>query len=458
MPNGAHKELPNQKADVVILGGGLAGLAAAIHLSRAGLAVVCLEQRETIQHIVGESLDWSAPDLLAQLGLPMEELLSSGAATYKRHIVISDIDGKEEHYKPGPWLAKPPFNVEVRTMHLDRDHIHKALTKILARTDVQMIHEKAVGFETRDGRILAVETSAGRRFDASWFIDAAGAAASVLGRELQIPSVNYGPRKVAIWGHVPTDKWVEGTNLYMLNSADQYMEWLWEIPISPGVSSLGYVAPGSKVKILRAHGLSNAEIWRKQLENFPKFAPLLQFSESVPLAVTSFLCRTYTQLCGKNWILIGEAGSQSDPITGNGVTAALRHASEASAMISATRDRDSFPLLARYAYNLRHVGLGRFFNSLIEKIFYEPSLRGLIGVFRAGDVYTVPAWTTNLIYARTRPRRILGTLILGSALLTMRMAAWAAFRVSRQLNKRHRAATRPLALEERKELALHNEG
>lgn len=433
----------NRDTDVVILGGGLAGLAASIHLSQTGLRVICLEPRKTIQSIVGESLDWSAPNLLAQLGLPMDKLLASGAATCKRHIVINDVDGpngnQSKQYEPGPYLAKPPFNVEVRTMHLDRDHIHRALTEILARTDVEMIHEKAVAFDTQEGRVRAVTTSAGRRIEATWFLDASGAAASVLGREFQIASVSYGPRKVALWGHVPTEKWAEGTNLYMLNpsdqSSDKYMEWLWEIPISPGVSSIGYVAPGSKIKTLRARGMSNLAIWRQQIAKFRKLEPLLDVSQAAPIAATSFLCRTYTQLCGRNWVLIGEAGSQSDPITGNGVTAALRHASEASAMIATYRNRESFPALARYAYNARHVGLGRFFNSLIEKIYYQPSLRGMLGLFHAAEVYTVPAWTTNLIYARSRPRRIAGTLVLGSALLAMRMVAWVAFRLSLRLQR-----------------------
>jgi flavin-dependent dehydrogenase len=50
--------------DVTVIGGGLAGMAASIHLSRAGLRVLCIEADVADTDPVGESLDWSAPDLL----------------------------------------------------------------------------------------------------------------------------------------------------------------------------------------------------------------------------------------------------------------------------------------------------------------------------------------------------------------------------------------------------------
>ena len=135
-----------------------------------------------------------------------------------------------------------------------------------------------------------------------------------------------------------------------------------------------------------------------------------------------------------NWIIIGEAASQSDPITGNGVTAALRHAAEGSALVCRYQQRGSIPALSRLAYNLRVLGVGRFFNSLIEKMFYETHLRARLGVFAIARAYTVPAWLTNLIYSRVRPKRILGTLVFCSALLAMRGAVWAASRLSRLLS------------------------
>lgn len=434
MLNGRHNIDTEFQADAVVIGGGLAGLAAAIHLTRGGLKVICLEPRENFTKIIGESLDWSAPQLFAQLGLPMEELVSSGAGTFKRHITVTAADGTQEEFLPGAWLAERPWNVEVRTLHLDRQQIHTLLQEVTRAQGTVTLHERAIGFEIRDGRILSVQTSGGRALRPRWVVDASGAAASVLGREFNLPSASYGPRKIALWAHFPTDQWVEGTTLYTLSSASEYMEWIWEIPVSPGVSSIGYVAPGWKAKTERAAGMNNAEILSKQMRKFARLQEIVRQTPVEHVAATSFLCRTYSGVCGANWIIIGEAASQSDPITGNGVTAALRHADEGSALIVRYRHRGSIPMLAQYAYNLRVSGMGRYFNSLIEKLYYESPVRSLLGIFLTARVYTVPAWLTNVVYSRTRPRKLLGTLALCSAMITLRGVAWGLFKISNLLS------------------------
>jgi flavin-dependent dehydrogenase len=436
------------ETDAVVTGGGLAGIAAAIHLARAGFRVFCMEQRKEIVNIVGESLDWSAPDLFAKLGLAMEELVSTQAATWKRHITVAQIDGGRKEFLPGAWLAESPWNVEVRTLHLDRDRTDACLRKTAHRLGITTLHERVADFAVLDEhnprtrRILGLRTPEGTFVRASWFIDASGSDASLLGRRFELKSVAFGPRKVAIWSHLPTEQWVEGTTLYMVPLPGEYMEWIWEIPIRPGVSSIGYIAPGSSVKAQRAAGMGTRDILVRRCRSFPRLQEILNQSEMADAATTAFLCRTYEGVCGTNWVIIGEAASQSDPITGNGVTAALRHAEEATALISRYRQRGAIPLAARFLYNLRVSTVGLYFNSLIEKLFYQPMLRDRLGFFATARIYTVPAWLMNLVYTRMRPSgSLIRTMTITSILNVIRLVTWMAHQAGSLLPPR--VARRP---------------
>jgi hypothetical protein len=238
------------------------------------------------------------------------------------------------------------------------------------------------------------------------------------------------------------------------------MEWMWEIPISPGVSSIGFIAPGSRVKALRANGQTNTDLLSSQMLKFDRLSSILESTPPKQTAATSFLCRTYSSASGPNWFIVGEAASQSDPITGNGVTAALRHAAEASALICRYQKRGTIPALARTAYDMRVSGLGRYFNSLIEKFFYQPTLRDQLGLFSTARTYTVPAWLTNLLYSRVRPRRIVGTIVFCAALVAVRAAAWGLFCLSRLWHSRSRKARQVIdeRMEDRRALQSPRQG
>jgi len=166
---------------------------------------------------------------------------------------------------------------------------------------------------------------------------------------------------------------------------------------------------------------------------FPRFDPLLQTGAHSDLNVTSYRCRLQVGVAGPNWLITGEAASMVDPITANGVTAALRHAAEASRLILKYRKRGKLPLRARMCYSSRIGQMTKFFNSGIEKIVYQPPVRNRLEMGRSGTIYTSPAWSMNVVYARLRPRGIISTLLLGSFLGFFRASAWVLYRVCKRL-------------------------
>ena len=422
-------ESPTSASDVIVIGGGLAGKAASLHLARSGLSVICIEPAQDTRQAVGESLDWSAPDLLKALGLPMEQLVSERIATWKRHVTLQLRDGCSEQYIPSDWLAHAPFRVELRTLHVDRQRLDEELASLATAQGVMIVRHKVVGVEREGSRILSVKTAGGSTFAAKWFIDSSGFAAPVLSREFKLRAIEFGPPKVALWTYFTVKQAVDGTTLYMDPAPSEYLDWVWEIPINPDTLSVGYVTTGAAIKVKREQGLSPDKIFQEQLKKYPHFEPMLTAGSIGPLNTTSFRCRAHAGVAGPNWLIAGEAASMVDPITANGVTAALRHAAEAASLIVKFRMRGEVPALSRALYSSRILQFALFFNSGIERIVYEPRVRNRIGLRLAGTLYTSPAWTMNLIYNRLRPRGVFSTFLFNSMIGLFRCGAWSFYQL-----------------------------
>ena len=277
MPNANDSD----QIDVTVIGGGLAGQAAAIHLVRAGLRVLCIEADVANTQPVGESLDWSAPDLLAALGLPMQRLIDEGLATWKRHVTLRLADGSTAHYVPGEWLGQPPFNIELRTLHVDRVQLNARIREIALREGVRILHDRVVHIETRDRAVVSVTTAQGARIASRWFIDASGSSARLFPRTFNLPASDYGPHKVAIWTYFTVTESIEGTTLHVEGDCPSYMDWVWEIPIHADTLSVGFVSPGEHIKALRGGGNTPSDIFRTQLDRFPRFRSLLRSAQKI---------------------------------------------------------------------------------------------------------------------------------------------------------------------------------
>ena len=62
------------KTEILIIGGGLAGLTAALHLNKVGLNVTLIE-KDTYPHhkVCGEYISFESYDFLDRLGLPLHK-------------------------------------------------------------------------------------------------------------------------------------------------------------------------------------------------------------------------------------------------------------------------------------------------------------------------------------------------------------------------------------------------
>jgi flavin-dependent dehydrogenase len=412
----------NVRCDVAIIGAGIAGLAASVLLRKAGMRVVCLDRSRYPQRKVGESLDWSSPGLLRRVGIDTDALIADGIATYKRKIVVCQIGKAEWPAAPPPTIRRSPLRFETVTLHVDRTALDARLFAHASALGTEFIWERVTAVHADRDRITGCSTADGLHVDARWYIDASGTA-RVMSRALGIPTVAYGQQKVCLWTYFDTAPLADGT-VFFIDNAEKYLSWVWDIPISPDRTSVGFVLPAETVRDRRQSGCSVEAILRDELLRHPRFQSLLDAQPALEIESTSFQPYVTTKVCGDNWLMIGEAAAMPDPLTGNGVTSGIRHARHASDAIMAAAgcERLSERLCRAYAQHVFR--LGHSFNAHIENVIYRHPIRWGLGFRAATYIYTLFAFFMNALHARFDPRGGLGMSVFSVLFLGAR--AWIA--------------------------------
>lgn len=288
--------------DVAVIGAGIAGLAACVLLRQQGLTVVCLDAQPYPHHKVGESLDWSSPGLLERLGIGVDRLLADEIATYKRKIVVYEPGKPQWTARPWPLIKRSPLRFETVTVHVDRAALDARVFNRAQESGTTFIWDRVSRVDVVGDRVIGCATSAGQRVDARWYIDASGTA-RLFSHVMGIPVTTYGPDKVCLWTYFETPPLHDGT-AFFLDNRDSYLSWVWDIPISPTRTSVGFVLPSDVVRRRRRAGESVQTILRDELERHPRFQPLLDAHPALDVATTSFQPYVTARVCGPNWLII----------------------------------------------------------------------------------------------------------------------------------------------------------
>jgi flavin-dependent dehydrogenase len=233
-----------------------------------------------------------------------------------------------------------------------------------------------------------------------------------------IPTTAYGQPKVCLWTYLDTPPLHDGTTFFVDNG-NGYLRWVWDIPISPRQTSVGFVLPAETMRERRRAGGTVEAILREELSRHERFSSLLAAAPALDVESTSFQPYVTDTVCGDNWFMIGEAASMPDPLTGNGVTSGIRHARHAAdAILTAGGSTAiSAPCARRYTQHVSR--LGHSFNAHIENTIYRQPIRWGLGLQAATYIYTVFAFFMNALHARFDPRgrismQVFGLLFLGA--------------------------------------------
>lgn len=282
--------------DLIVVGAGPAGLAAAIDAAVRGLRVVIIEKRQPpLDKPCGEGIMPAGVSLLSELGV------RPTAARSRRFPGVRFVDGDivaEARFPNGPGLA-------VRRLALSQAMIHRALS-----TGVELRFGCALlGFEQTASTVVA-QTAEGE-LHGRWLVGADGLHSRVrrsAGLELPV----CGRRRFGMRRHFAIPPWTQFVEVHWTDGAEAYVT-----PVSDQEVGVALLWSG------------DGSHFDELLARFPTLARRLDRApaSSEIAGAGPFRQRARRRYRGRV-ALIGDAAGYLDAITGEGVTLGLRSAKE----------------------------------------------------------------------------------------------------------------------------------
>ncbi|NUZ04681.1 NAD(P)/FAD-dependent oxidoreductase [Piscinibacter koreensis] len=331
----AHEPADAARHDVVIVGGGLAGLTLALQLKRrfADIDILVIERRAhpvpVAAHKVGESsVEIGAHYFAKVLGLE-EHLKTAQLKKFGFRFFFSegrrDIDQVTE-IGASRYLAVPSYQI-------DRGIFENFLGAECARRGIRFVDgarvqtiDLAAGTSGEPHRTHYLRGGREHRVDSRWLVDAGGRA-GLLKRKLGLAEAN-GHAAHAVWfriqDRITLDDWVadpmwrascEPPARWMsTNHLVGAGYWVWLIPLASGSHSVGIVADPA------LHPLESMDTFDKAMEWFRTYQPRLydeldgkrdKLQDFAFFRRFSYGCKQV--FSADRWALTGEAGLFLDP-------------------------------------------------------------------------------------------------------------------------------------------------
>jgi flavin-dependent dehydrogenase len=341
--------------DVVIVGAGPAGSAAAAILAEHGRRALVLEREKFPRYHIGESMVPFTYHPLERLG--MIERLKQSAFTKKFSVQFISPDGMAS--QPFYFFNRYDRETVAQTWQVLRSEFDQMLLDNAREKGAEVIEEITVKkLLWENGRVVGVEavTKSGeqKQFHAPFTFDATGKeafAATRNGWRERDPYLN----KIAVWTYYEGAVRQEGIDEGATGVAFVPEKgWFWWIPLHEDRLSLGVVAEG---KYLSRDGVRDPQaMLEREIENNQwvkeRLAPARQYGEYY---ITNEFTHHARYCATDGLVLLGDAYCFLDPVFSSGLLLALKSGvMAADAAHEAITDGDlSAARFTEYGANLR---------------------------------------------------------------------------------------------------------
>lgn len=277
--------------DLLIVGGGPAGLATAIHAARAGLDVAVAEPRPTpVDKACGEGLMPGAVRALAELGIappghPLRGIRYLDAADARQHA--------EAGFRHGPGLG------------VRRTDLHAALARRVAELGVPVHPVKVDAATVRQDadRVSAAGLTAR-------YLAAADGLHSPVRRHLGLDLPDPRPPRYGLRRHFTIAPWTDHVEVHWSTRAEAYVT-----PLGPELLGVAILT-------------SERAPFDVQLAGFPSLAARLATHTSSAVRGAGPLRQRVRGRVAGRVLLVGDAAGYIDALTGEGISVALAGAAQ----------------------------------------------------------------------------------------------------------------------------------
>jgi flavin-dependent dehydrogenase len=396
--------------DVLIIGAGPAGAAAAAVLHREGFRLLVAEKLRFPRFIIGESLLPHTMDLLKEAGL----LDATEAGGFLKKTGAVFLRGKDACAFDFANQAAAGWQY---TYQVPRAEFDKAIADAVAARGVEILYDhgvEAVNFPNGHAEATLARPDGSRRAVSARFILDCSGYGRVLPRLLDLEAPSALPVRESLFTHVTGDRRPAGRDegkIWICMHPDG--GWIWIIPFSDGKTSVGVVA---RPEFYRRFPSEPSEQLRAIVMSDANAAARLAGMEIVfpPQRISGFSC-SVKRLFGPQFALAGNATEFLDPVFSSGVTLAMASSLRAAQVLTRQLRGEAVDWQTEYADHLmRGVDVFRAFvdawydDSFPQILFAtqkRPDVMRQICSVLAGYV-----WDTSNPYA-AQPKRALPALV-----------------------------------------------